>query len=95
MKRVIVLICIMLLLLALAGCGAKSALVGKWYYGDTLCFTFYSDGTCKVRGEYGLCEWDIVDGELKIVTVYKESVSADYEVSGNKLTINGTTFTKK
>ena len=94
-KRFVALLCVLALILTLAGCGDKGKLVGEWYYNGKLEATFYSDRTCKIRGEYGTCSWDIVDGKLKITNVYSQTVAGDYEVSGDKLTINGVTYTKK
>lgn len=75
--------------------GPESGLVGEWYLNDKLFFTFYSDGTCKVRGEYGTCQWDVVDEQLKIINVYAQTYASDYTLNGNKLVINGNTFTRK
>ena len=94
-KRVVALLCVIALLFTLAGCGDKSKLVGEWYYNGKLEYTFYSDGTCKIRGQYGTCSWDIVDGKLKVVNVYSQSAAVDYTISGDKLIIGGTTYTRK
>lgn len=98
-KSLLVIICvavfIAIYLVALFTQGGKADFVGEWYLGDKLYFTFYSDGTCKVRGEYGTCQWDIVDGKLKIINVYSQTFATDYTLEGNKLIINGNTFIKR
>lgn len=98
MKRFVAMVCLLAICISLVGCNAdKNALVGKWYLEDydVLYATFYSDGTCELRGEYGTCQWDIVDGQLKIVNVYKQTYASDYELNGDTLVINGWTLYKK
>ena len=74
----------------------ENAFVGSWkcegYNG--VYFTFYSDGTCEVYGEYGTCQWNIVDEKLKIINFYGQTQAYDYEWQGSDLVINGITFTK-
>ena len=98
-KRLLVIISvavfIAIYLVGMLAQGGHSGFVGEWYWGDKLCFTFYSDGTCKVRGEYGTCQWDVVDGKLKRINVYSQTYATDYTLAGNKLIINGNAFIKK
>lgn len=83
-KRLTLLVfCMLLLISVLAGCGGsgyEKKLVGSWYtkgYSDAD-FTFYSDGTCEVRNEYGTGRWSIMDGNvLKIIDFYGETETAD------------------
>ena len=74
----------------------EGSFVGSWsregYSGAY--YTFYSDGTCEVRGEYGTCQWSLVDGKLKIINYYGQTDAYDYEWQGFNLVINGVTFTK-
>lgn len=90
MKRIVAFVMVVVLVLSITACGDQSALVGKWYSEgsyDTPNFTFYSDGTCKVKGEYGSCKWDIVDSKLKITTFYGEVYVLNYEINGDKLVL--------
>lgn len=53
----------------------ENKLLGTWYIGDEKAVVFYSDGTCDVIYEYGLCSWAIVnDNQLKCTNIYGEQV---------------------
>ena len=70
--------CLMILVL-LAGCGKPSyekLLEGTWYLegSSSSQFELYSDGTCKITGEYGTGEWSVVnDDQLKLTNFYGET----------------------
>lgn len=98
MRKTIVWLLVLTLLISMTACGGEeNNLVGEWYVDgyNVVGFTFYSDGTCKIRGEYGTCTWDIVDGKLSITTANSKIYTAEYELSGDKLIINGNAFTRK
>ena len=88
---VIAAISAVILMIALAS--RSSSLIGSWTRVEregeaTPDFIFYSDGTCKLRGEYGLGNWKKVDGKLRITTFYGEAYFFDYDVDGDELTLS-------
>lgn len=99
---VIAAICAVVLVLALLA-GGSDKLVGSWTRvereGETTPdFTFYSDGACKLRGDYGMGKWKRVDGKLRITSFYGETYVFNYNVNSDKLTLSQggqkTTYTK-
>lgn len=98
-KSIAIIVCVVALILILALSGSeKKELVGEWYLDgtNTWYFTFYSDGTCKVRNEYGTCKWDIIDGKFRITTFYGQTAETEkYSITGKKFTLNGNVFVKK
>lgn len=88
---VIAAICAVILLVALVS--GSSSLIGSWTRVEregeaTPDFTFYSDGTCKLRGEYGLGKWKKVDGKLRITTYYGEVYIFNYDINGDEMTLS-------
>lgn len=91
MKKAIAVVLLLSIILVLAGCSKpEDALVGKWYYkdNDLLACTFFSDGTCNLRGHYGTGNWSVEDGVLKIITFYGETMLFEYEVSGDTMKLS-------
>ncbi len=97
---------VLVMLLAIAGCGKKESLVGKWTYTDevteaTETMELFSDGTGILAADEisQSLEWAIVDGKLKIEVdtgiFGKVPMVVDYELDGDKLmlTNEGETIT--
>lgn len=99
MKRLFVIAFVLVLIFTMAGCSReKKALAGDWYLEgtDTWYVTFYSDGTCKVRGEYGTCKWDIIDGKFRLTNFYGQmEETEEYSISKTKLVLGERTYIKK
>lgn len=89
------LMALVLLVLTFVSCGKEEPyeqiLLGTWYYeGDSSpTLTLYSDGTCKINGEYGTGKWSIVNNNvLKLTNYYGESQTATIlEVTGDSFII--------
>ncbi|MBD5469107.1 MAG: hypothetical protein HDR21_13275 [Lachnospiraceae bacterium] len=89
----------LVVLLAIAGCGKKESLVGKWVYtdettGEIGTMELFSDGTGIIAAgtlSYS-CEWAIESGKLKIeidTGIFgKTSHAYDYELDGDTLTFS-------
>ena len=94
MKRTIALLLVIAMCLSLAACGGgyKKKLIGSWYEAgeDEPQFIFYSDGTCKIRYEYGTGSWRLLDdNQLKVTNFYGETDSAKIvSIKDGMLTLN-------
>lgn len=89
----------LVMLLAIASCGKKEDITGKWVYteegtGRTATMELFSDGTGTIA-EDGLsysCEWTTEKGRLKVEVdtgiFGKISQVADYEVNGDMLILS-------
>lgn len=100
-RRRIISVCmtVLVMLLAVAGCGKKEDITGKWVYteestGQTASMEFFSDGTGKITEEDSLsysCEWTTEDGRLKVEVdtgiLGKISRVVDYKLDGDTLTL--------
>ena len=71
-----------LVLLLLAGCSGQKSLeeqmAASWYAeGESEpSFTLYSDGTCKIAGEYGSGTWAVVNEKtFKLTNYYGETLT--------------------
>lgn len=89
MKKAISLICIVVIVVSLAGCVSdEDKLVGSWYSVDneSLCLVFYENGKGKAffDGEAAstMGYWAIEDGKLNV-----DGQRVSYDISGNTLTI--------
>ncbi len=93
---------LLIMLLAIAGCGKKEDMTGKWVYtaeetGETSTLEFFSDGTgiCTVDESSYSCTWIIENGRLKIEIdggiFGRSSYAYDYKLDGDTLvlTTNG------
>lgn len=86
---------LLIMLLAIAGCGKKEDMTGKWVYtveetGETSTMEFFSDGTgiYTVEGMSYSCEWITEKGRLKLEvdTIFgKNSQAWDYKLDGDSL----------
>lgn len=91
MKKITAAVLVITIVVLLCACSSpEDELVGKWYIedNDVLYFTFFSDGTCKVYGEYGTCKWSVTDGLLKIINFYGQTTTYEYSAEGDSLTID-------
>lgn len=108
-KKRIISICMatLVMLLAIASCGKKEDITGKWVYteestGRTSTMELFSDGTGTYIEDGWLsysCEWSTENGRLKIeidTGIFgKISQAADYELDGDTLVLtdDGESFT--
>ena len=81
---------LVVLCVAVVGCGKKDPIVGKWAYGsgESFMYTFNSDGTCHYTANNKDCTYK-VDGE-KLSITYEGSDAAfetTFKIEDNKLTI--------
>ncbi|MBD5469108.1 MAG: hypothetical protein HDR21_13280 [Lachnospiraceae bacterium] len=99
-KRIIsICMAALVVLLAIAGCGKKESLVGKWVFteeetGETATMELFSDGTGIYTAE-GLsysCAWITENGRLKLEIdagmFGKLSHVWDYELDGDTLIVS-------
>ncbi|MBD5469106.1 MAG: hypothetical protein HDR21_13270 [Lachnospiraceae bacterium] len=100
-KKRIISICMaaLVMLLAIAGCGKKEDITGKWVFteeetGETAAMELFSDGSgiYTAEGVSYSCAWITENGRLKIEIdagmFGKSSLVADYEIDGDKLILS-------
>ncbi len=89
---------LLIMLLAIAGCGKKENLAGKWVYteegtGSTVTMEFFSDGTgiCTVDESSYSCTWTSENGRLKIEMDFgifgKDAQTTNYKLDGDTLVL--------
>ncbi len=102
-KGLSLLLVVVLLSICLTACGKsmEDQLADSWYPnghavsqqdgGKGPAFTLYSDGTCKIAGEYGTGHWSVVnDNQLKLTNYYGESETVTIvSVEDGCLTLEG------
>lgn len=76
---VVIVCCVAISLLGNGGgTNKEKLLLGDWYWegDDRVSFTLYDDGSCKVRNDYGLGKWSVVnDDRLNVSTFYGETMT--------------------
>lgn len=78
----------------LTGCGknVKKLVLGDWYmdWSESPIYSIYDDGTCKLRGDYGLGRWSLVNKDrLNISGFYGETETYVIEkISKKSMTVH-------
>jgi len=101
LRLVSVIVILMLATVLVSGCGTQNNLLGTWEGEDGEVLEFFKDGTLIITdkfisasGNYSIIEKNRVRIELDGLWGIAGAQVINYEISGNQLYFEGTTYTK-